>query len=225
VTPFAIFDLDGTLLDSVPLCADIINGMLVERGSSTLVSQDDARRYASLGGTSLVAALLGDFGDDPERDVAAFRERYRALPTPRDSLFPGVRHGLDKLHAQGCLLAICSNKPQSLCEKVIDDLGLAPLFEVIVGARPTLPLKPHPASVDLVLRELRADRDDGCYVGDSELDYAAARAASIRCVMVTYGYAIGDQAFEDAFLAEDFARVVSLIENFPASRHAGRVAN
>ncbi len=187
--PSLIIDLDGTLVDSAPLIAGIINQMLADRGASRLVAANEARAYLTQGGSQLVTALLGDDLENLDDDLADFRTRYAALDTPTECLFPGVRDGLAALSALGVRMAICSNKPQSLCDKIIDDLHLRQHFDAIVGSTDALPLKPAP---DLALRALEllgTSAADCLYVGDSDVDRRTAANADIGFLFVTYGYA------------------------------------
>lgn len=127
-----IFDLDGTLVDSLAICSEIINQMLYDRGDETGITYEQARPWISEGGQRMVKALLGSYGLDPVDDIAEFRFRYAALPTLNDALFPEAHAVLGGLKRLGCRLAICSNKPQVLCEKILQDLGLHHLFDVVV---------------------------------------------------------------------------------------------
>lgn len=187
----AIFDLDGTLIDSAVVCTAILNDMLRDRGSARVIRAADAHPHMSLGGAELVASMLGDECGDPDAELVEFRSRYAARPTPADSLFAGVRDGLDVLAANGIALAVCSNKPQHLCEKVISELGLAHAFPLVVGGRPDRRPKPAADMLEVALSGLGATRDDAIFVGDSEVDHAAAGACGVAFRFVTYGYAGG----------------------------------
>jgi phosphoglycolate phosphatase len=206
-----VFDLDGTLIDSVPLFATILNAMLVDRGLAPSVSLDRARPHATAGGRAMVAALLGEACGDIDQALAEFRERYAALPTPADCLYPGVRAGLQTLARDGFSLGLWSNKSQALCDKVIEDLGLRPLFGAIVGTRDGVPLKPDTTGYDLVLRSLGAKRDRSCFVGDSAFDYEAAGRAMVPFVMVTYGYEDYARDWPGALSVPAFAAVPAVI--------------
>ena len=207
-----MFDLDGTLVDSVPLFVDILNDMLADRGAGRKVSPKQTRPHVTAGGPAMVAALLGAECGDVGQAIADFRTRYRARPTPADCLFPGVREGLTDLYARGVGLAVFSNKPQSLCEKVLTELQVDHLFGAVVGTGPGIPLKPDPTGLDEALARIGAARARCCYVGDSDADYALALGAGVPLVMVTYGYGDGPAAWSEASLAHDFAGVPDLVE-------------
>ena len=160
-----IFDLDGTLVDSAPHIAAILSDV-----AGRSIDPAQTRQYLTKGGEQLVSALLGD--DNLDKNLAKFRSLYISAPTP-DCLYPGVRDGLDRLVAAGRTMAICSNKPQSLCEKVVADLGLDH-FAVVLGSACKPCIIPLAASL---------------YVGDSKVDQETAAVTAIAFAFVTYGYA------------------------------------
>ena len=184
-----VFDLDGTLVDSAPVFVEVLNAMLADRGSARRVSEAEIGPFASLGGPALVSGVLARECGDLRAEVDDFRARYRLYPTPFDSLYEGVAAGVRDLTAHGFRLAICSNKPQALCEKVIADLGLTDHFPVIVGSSPDRMTKPAPDLMELVMAGLGTTVHDCLYVGDSEIDQALAKATGVRFAFVTYGYA------------------------------------
>lgn len=206
-----IFDLDGTLIDSAVHCAAIINNMLADRGSARRLTRDEATPHMSLGGEQLISGLLGGEGGDPADDLANFRVRYAALETPEECLIPGVRAGVTTLADAGLKLAICSNKPQHLCEKIVLELGLSGVFTSIIGTVADRPLKPDPAMLAANLRELGMDAIEAILVGDSWVDAALCKAAAVQFWFVTYGYpgVPGPPASERAF--DDFSKVVDAL--------------
>lgn len=202
-----IFDMDGTLVDSSAICVDILTGMLADRGSNHVIDPVAARYYMSHGGAQMVAALLSDACGDPEAELAEFRSRYQRTTTPLDALFPGVLDGLSRLHDAGFTLSICSNKPQNLCEQVLDDTGLAPLFSAVVGGQPGLRPKPERDLLDATVEVLGAKPADCLYIGDSELDHQVAQAMRIPFVFMSYGYAAADWQPDDCDRYDCFARM------------------
>ncbi|MDQ2762123.1 MAG: HAD hydrolase-like protein [Pseudomonadota bacterium] len=212
----AVFDLDGTLIDSVPLCTEILNSMLADRGAPFRLSQAQTRPHVTAGGTAMVAALLGGYCGDPSRAIAEFRERYASLPTLASSLYPAVRQGLAELQSLGIGLAMWSNKPQLLCEKVVDDLGLADCFTAVVGTGLGIPLKPDPFGLRRALALAGGTRARSCYIGDSELDGEAARRARVPFIRVTYGYG-GPAGPRGERAVDDFAAVPAAVADLLAS--------
>jgi phosphoglycolate phosphatase len=207
----AVFDLDGTLVDSVPLISEIIGAMLADRRSDLRVTPEAVRPYVTAGGRGMLEALLGDALGDIDSALAEFRARYAALPTPPSSLFPGVREGLEAIAGLGVGLAVWSNKPQPLCDKVIDDLGLRRLFAAVVGTGADVPLKPDPTGIDRALAIAGGRRARSCLVGDSALDHQAAMTAAVPAVMVTYGYGEAGETWPGAIRADAFSQVPAIV--------------
>ena len=206
-----VFDLDGTLIDSAPLCIEILNEMARDRGSDVQVDPVLARRYLSRGGAAMIAALLGGLAGDANAALAEFRRHYVDRPTPPGSLYDGVGDGLARLHVEGFRLAICSNKPQHLCEKIVADLGLSPLFAAVAGSQPGLRRKPDPQSLIHTLALLGAEPGRSLYVGDSEIDHATAAAAGLAFRFVSYGYADPDWCRPDTHRYDSFAELTGAI--------------
>lgn len=183
-----IFDLDGTLIDSARLSAAIVDRMLAKRGAETRADRALIRRMDAVGGEAMIAAALGDLSTDPAREIEEFRVIHRTIQVPADLPFPGVREALADLSEAGITMAICSNKPQFLCEKILGELGLARHFALIVGSTPERARKPHPETALLALEGIAGTRDDTLYCGDSAIDLATARAAGLHAALVAWGY-------------------------------------
>lgn len=217
-----IFDLDGTLVDSVPHSLSIINAMLEQRGSPRRISYAEALPFASSGGLALIKGLMAADCHDAHEDLAIFRQQYLATPTPADSLYPGVADMVACLAACGTRLAICSNKPQHLCEKVLEDLGLAVHFEVVVGSRTDVPAKPAPDMLDAVLRQLGLAAHECLFVGDSEVDVALTRTRAMPMWFVEHGYG---QADEQVLPEHRFADCLTLFQAIRATREVLQTAS
>ncbi len=219
-----IFDLDGTLVDSVGITVAIIESMLARRGIAMTVCPLTTRAHVSAGGEAMIAAVMGVHCSNPKDDIAEFRRIHAEIQTPPDTLFPQVADQLAVLAAAGFTLSICSNKPQNLCEKVLSDLGIAHHFSVIVGSRDGLRKKPHPDLMDIALAELGARAEECLFVGDSELDLLAAHHFKMPFVLVEWGYVEDIARLEDApgeyELVSDMVALVALAERL----RSGRVA-
>jgi phosphoglycolate phosphatase len=206
-----IFDLDGTLVDSAPVIVATLNDMLSERGSTSRMDVETIRPWLSWGGPALISRVFQVEGDDAARELADFRARYADRGTPAECVFNGVREGLRDLAALGFSFAICSNKPQYLCERVLEDVGLAHHFPVIVGSAADLKQKPAPDLMHLVLRKLQARPSQSLLIGDSDVDHAAAQAVGVPFRLVTYGYAPADW---DTSGIVQFSRFEDLVQSF-----------
>jgi phosphoglycolate phosphatase len=183
-----IFDLDGTLVDSAQLTGLIIDQMFAERGIDRRADRDLIRQMDAVGGEAMISAVMGPDTDNPAIDLNDFRTRFGAIQIPATLPFNGVTDALHQLRAQGVSFAICSNKPQLLCEKILGDLGLQGLFAVVVGSEPHRPRKPDPISTQIALAALGGTKRDTLYCGDSLIDVATAAAAELDICLVSWGY-------------------------------------
>lgn len=220
-----IFDLDGTLIDSAPTCAAILTEMLGERGSGRIVEADDARDLLTRGGADLVGPLLRSPPGNLARDLADFRARYAARRTPVDCLYPGVADGLRTLALAGARMAVCSNKPQSLCDKIIADLSLDQHLPVVIGSVDGIPLKPAPDLALKALERLGSEHGACWYVGDSGVDSRTAANAGIPFLLANWGYAEPGTTITALARFDDFDAVVRHVAR-PVGRvpHRRRVA-
>jgi len=191
VTPIraVVFDLDGTLIDSVPDIAAALNLCLAAEGRSPLTENGVAKLVGG-GARELVARALGDATPDAKIDRvhADFLAHYDAEPVTRTRLYPGARELLIELRNAGLPLAICTNKPQHLTDLILTRLDLAAFFSVIWGAAPGQPLKPDAACLRTVCTNLGSSPAETVMVGDSHTDIDAARAAGCPSILVAHGY-------------------------------------
>jgi phosphoglycolate phosphatase len=185
-----IFDLDGTLVDSYTICVQILSAMLEDRNSEHRIDPVSARPWMSVGGPGMVTALLGPACRDPERDIEEFRARYRETTTPPEALFTGVVEGLAHCQDAGFTLSICSNKPQNLCDQVLEETGIAGMFNAVVGSRPGLRTKPELDLLNETMSALRCLPSECLFIGDSEIDHQVADKAGIPFIFMSYGYAV-----------------------------------
>lgn len=182
-----IFDLDGTLVDSVGVVGSILNAMRAEAGRAPL-DQDFYRHWSSRGGVALVGRALEVGPDQALSQVDEFRRRYRERPTPDESVFPGAHSTLEQLSQRGVRLAICSNKPEHLCRKVLHETGLGRYFDAIIGGDTTPRGKPDPAPLLAAMAAIGAQPATTLMIGDSTVDQKTAAAAKVGFVFYSAGY-------------------------------------
>ena len=184
-----LFDLDGTLVDSLPDLQSALNEMLRSRGGRELAT-DEVLQMIGDGSRSLVERALAETATSAEFEQAHghFREIYAASATTRSRLYPGVVDTLAALRERGARLAVCTNKPQSATRAVLHGFGIAVLFDAVLGGDAVPFRKPDARHLLAALESLGATPNDAVMIGDNEHDYAAARAAGIPVMLVRYGY-------------------------------------
>jgi phosphoglycolate phosphatase len=181
-----IFDLDGTLVDSLDDIASALGGALGDAGLPTPPTET-VRTWVGDGAKNLVARAV-DGRADVEAVLASFRERYRANPVVRTKLYDGLAAALDVLAGPGRTFAILSNKPHELTRVIATRLLAAWPFEAVFGQRPGMPLKPDPAAALVAADELGVPPARCAFVGDSGVDIETARAAGMRAIGVSWGF-------------------------------------
>ncbi len=181
-----IFDLDGTLVDSLDDIASALGGAMGDAGLPAPPALT-VRAWIGDGARSLVARAV-EGRADVDAVLAAFRERYRAAPVVKTQLYAGLAPALDALAAPGRSFAILSNKPHDLTKVIADRLLAAWPFAAVFGQRAGMPLKPDPAAALVAADELGVSPARCAFVGDSGVDIETARAAEMRAIGVTWGF-------------------------------------
>lgn len=199
----ALFDLDGTLVDSAPDLAEAVDTMLEQLGRRK-AGVDNVRHWVGNGATILVRrALAGKADWEPAnpRDEALFKDAmslffyaYEKLNGKHARLYEGVEPCLKQLTDYGCKLGIVTNKPERFVAPLLEKMGIDHYFLISIGGD-TLPVKkPDPAPLIHAMEALGGTRGTTVMIGDSAADTDAARAAGIPCVAVRYGYNFGAPA-------------------------------
>lgn len=187
-----IFDLDGTLLDTLQDLCNSTNAALVQFGYPTR-TLDEVRSFVGNGVKLLILRALGieKPEDCPDFDdvFAAFRAHYAIHSNDCTCAYPGIPELLSKLKEAGAPMAIVSNKLDAAV-KQLNDIYFKEYISVAIGENEAAGVKkkPAPDTVYAALRELGVSPKDAVYVGDSEVDIATAKNAGIPCISVTWGF-------------------------------------
>ncbi|MCD7829085.1 MAG: HAD family hydrolase [Clostridiales bacterium] len=183
-----IFDLDGTLLDTLDDLADSLAHTLKEVGAPAL-TRAQVRRYVGNGMARLIELALPGGRDDPryDRTLETMQTYYKAHNQIKTAPYPGVLDLIGELRRRGYALAVVSNKPDSSVKPLVR-FYFGDAIPVAIGQRPDVRRKPAPDAVEEALRQLGRDRAEAVYVGDSEVDLATARNAGMDCISVTWGF-------------------------------------
>ncbi|WP_417807750.1 phosphoglycolate phosphatase [Thioclava sp.] len=214
--PAVIFDLDGTLIDSVPAIHAVSNTVLDDLGFAPL-SLGMIRSFVGKGVPNLVRELLISSDEDPDGPLFAHVEHalIKRYETDVDGnvIYPGVITALDQLADRGCKMAVCTNKPYAPAEAALRHVGLWEHFDVVLGgdSRPTR--KPDPE----MLHHCHTLLGGGAmlYVGDSEVDAETATNAKAKFALYTEGYRktpVHKMPHDVAF--SDFKMLPAIVEHF-----------
>ena len=185
-----IFDLDGTLLDTLDDLAASVNYALRTHGMPEH-SLDDVRRFVGNGVRKLMERAVPNGADNPlfDETFATFRQYYMAHSLDTTRPYEGIPETLAALKARGCHLAVVSNKmmaaTQELCHYFFPDT-----IEVAIGEDEAAGIrrKPAPDTVFAALKALGVGKEDAAYVGDSDVDIQTARNAGLSCISVLWGF-------------------------------------
>ena len=186
----ALFDLDGTLLDTLRDIADSVNKALSSLGFPE--HDIDAYKYFVGDGEDILAfrALPEDRRDTSmvNKVLKLFQESYSIHWGDYTHPFPGIPEMLDSMTDAGVRMAICSNKGQRFVEATVSALLPKWHFDVVLGAQPSVPTKPNPKGVLHIAAQMKLKPIDFLYLGDSGVDMKTAVAAGMYPVGVLWGY-------------------------------------
>lgn len=183
-----IFDLDGTLLDTLNDLHASCNYALHTHGMPER-SLEEVRQFVGNGVKKLMERAIPNGLENPlfEETLQTFRQHYLLHNLDTTLPYPGIMEMLQQLKTQGKRIAVVSNKfyaaTQDLCKHFFGDT-----IQVAIGEREDIKKKPAPDTVLEALRQLQVTRQDAVYVGDSEVDVETARNSGIPCISVLWGF-------------------------------------
>lgn len=200
VTPYkaVLFDLDGTLIDTLEDLGNAVNRVLAGQG----FPEHDLERYRYFVGDGVTMLMTRALPLDRQDDdtialcVKAFREDYGRNWNVKTRLYDGVPEMLDKLVLPGLKIAILSNKPHEFTERCVSELLSDWTFHVVFGRRDTVPRKPDPAGAIEVAERMNIPPGDFLYLGDTNVDMKTADAAGMFPVGVLWGFRPAEELLE-----------------------------
>lgn len=187
-----IFDLDGTLTDSIWAIRDAVNDVRAQLGKDGL-DYDGVKAGINNGARQLVVVTVADEArrDDveyidrlTERYLEAYKKSYLHTTEPYD----GMREAIEELKARGYRLAVLSNKPDAFVREIVEGMFGEGVFELLMGAHDSL-VKPDPELTREAVERLGGVKTEDCvFIGDSDVDIMTARNASMTSIGVAWGY-------------------------------------
>lgn len=188
-----IFDLDGTLSNTLESIAHFANQALTECGYQRIEPLEGFRYLVGNGADELMRGMLrrvaGEAREDEVRRLrAAYDRAYGAMPLYLVREYDGIRETLAALHEKGMLLAVLSNKPDDMAKKVVVELFPGIPFARCYGQRTGVARKPSPQGALQIAQELGVPPRDCVYVGDTDVDMKTGKAAGMDTIGVLWGF-------------------------------------
>lgn len=191
----AIFDLDGTLLDTLSTIEFYLNKTLSSHGLPS-VSRSQTMAFVGNGAAKLIERAMKAVGADKSLFDSIFKsynESYNADPYYLTEPYDGIAELIGELKSSGIPLAVLSNKPDYAVKAAVDHFFPCQ-FDIVLGGREALPLKPDPTALLEIISDFGLTPDEICYIGDSEVDVFTAKNASVNNgFFVTWGFRTAEQ--------------------------------
>lgn len=195
----ALFDLDGTLVDTLTDLARATAYVLESRGIMPKWTDNDYRSFVGNGARKLLDRAFEHSLTESELDKAleTFKEKYNTILLDNAFVYDGIKPALDTLKDKGIKLAVVTNKPHDSAVKMVETLFGKDYFDVIIGAREDVAKKPDPFTTNLALEKLGISPKDAIFFGDSDIDIITAKNAGVEAVGCSWGF----RSFECLFSA------------------------
>ncbi|SHO81750.1 Phosphoglycolate phosphatase [hydrothermal vent metagenome] len=217
-----IFDLDGTLIDSVPDLANAINFTLKKLNRDSF-DEDIIRKWVGNGAITLVKRALSgsvDIVDNLDNElfqkaINIFLENYANNLCNDTKIYPNVKSSLEELKKRGYILTIVTNKPYKFIKPILESLDIEYLFEYYIGADTLDVKKPHPKPLLYVCNKFNIDIDNSVMIGDSKNDILAGISANIDTIGVTYGYNYNENIsyYNPTIVVDNFEEILLSLED------------
>jgi phosphoglycolate phosphatase len=185
-----IFDLDGTLVNTLEDITASLNFTLQKMGRPP-VPLDRVRQYVGDGIEMLMTRALGGRDELLSDAIGVYKVHHSRNLVVRSRLYPSVKETLE--HFKVLPMAVFSNKTLEFVQPLVENLGIARFFRMVLGADAGLPLKPAPDAIFHIMRALEVPKEETVMVGDGTTDIEAGRAAGVTTCAVTYGFRTGEE--------------------------------
>ena len=211
-----IFDLDGTLLNTIEDLADSMNQVLAEY-NFPIHDTDKYFYFIGNGARTLVERALPEDQrneNDISRYLMRYRDIYREKWNVKTKQYAGIEELLSKLKVLNLPMAILSNKPHSDVKKCVDYFFENSAFSIIAGQKDFIPHKPEPDGVHLIIEELKVKPENCLFVGDSSVDMKTAKASGTKAVGVSWGFRSKEELLENGadFIIDEPLDLLSLLQ-------------
>lgn len=212
------FDLDGTLVNTLPDLTLVVNSMFAEHGLPT-TTQEKVLTWIGKGADIFFQNAIAYTGQVFEAQKlvqlrTSFDKYYATYICEESVLYPNVKQTLETLKAQGYTLVVITNKPTKLVEPVLSAFGIFELFSDYLGGQSLPKIKPYPDPMWHICEKFAISPSEMLFIGDSENDVIAAKAAGCDVVGLTYGYNynVPIKQSNPTFVTGEFSDILKFVE-------------
>jgi len=212
-----IFDLDGTLTDTLESLTYSVNATLKELGLSQ-ITDTQCKAFVGNGARRLIEQSLQAAGDPDatriEEAMEVYGRIFKTYCTYHVAPYEGIVDMLQELKGQGVQLAVLSNKPHLQTKNVVATFFEEGTFTRVYGQQEGVPRKPDPQAVHMILEELGIQREECLYIGDSDVDMQTGCAAGVPAVGVTWGFRTKEVLIEHGatYVVDKPKEIISIVK-------------
>ncbi|MCD7723436.1 MAG: HAD-IA family hydrolase [Clostridiales bacterium] len=215
---YIIFDLDGTLIDTVDDLGRACDYLLEKAGLKKRWSRENYKSFVGNGAKLLVSRAFGGSLSEKEleRQYLLFKKKYNEIKLENAYAYSGVKELLQKLKTAGLGLAVCTNKPENAARDMIAAVFGKGIFDFVCGAGDSGPVKPDVSVLSAQLDSLGISPGECLWVGDSCVDIASAKNLGCGVIAVSWGFVSRDALFSasPAYMADSPGEVYKIISSF-----------
>ena len=208
----AVFDFDGTIIDSNKDIATLAN-MFREKKGLPPKSLDEINGYIGDGVKKLLERSVPEI-----ENVAQYKQEYLDLyinnPVMETKLYPNVRETLFSLRDRQYIFALLTNKPELITRKILNKLGLSELFRIVIGEDSLSERKPDPLTLNFIINELDTDKEQTVMIGDGINDVLVAKNTRVKSIFCKYGYGNSNEIIKKLkpdYIIEKFEQLTEIL--------------
>lgn len=209
-----VFDLDGTLINSIPDLTDAVNHIR-SMFSLTMLSQKDVTALVGEGAKRLVEDALPGFSQkEQQKGLECFLDYNFKHIIDKTRLYPGAIETLKTLKERGCILAVASNKSELHCKEILRLLAVDHYFSAILGAESAAERKPSPAPIFHLMQQFGVSSSETVMIGDSINDISSGKSAGVLTIGCEFGYGGSDELQYADGTISSLHQVVALLSDW-----------
>ncbi len=212
-----IFDLDGTLTDTVESLTYSVNATLSELGMSQ-ITEEQCKAFVGSGARKLIERSLKAAGDPEllhvEKAMEVYGRIFKENCTYHVAPYEGIVEMLDTLKTLGIRLAVLSNKPHLQTKDVVTTFFGTDTFTCVQGQQESIPRKPDPTAVFMIAKELNVATEECLYIGDSDVDMQTGNGAGVTTIGVTWGFRSKEVLKENGavYIVDKAEEIISIVK-------------